>query len=67
MLSRDNIQRVRRDEAAAKAKEDELQQRAALAVSGSDISWLVLWSIDHVQLKLMCNPAGEGSTTDSDA
>ena len=33
VLSKDNIQRVRRDEAAARAEEEEKQQRAALAVS----------------------------------
>ena len=33
MLSRDNIQRVRRDEAAAKAEQEEKQQRAEIAVS----------------------------------
>ena len=35
MLSRDNIQRVRRDEAEAKAKEEEKQRRAEIAVSVS--------------------------------
>jgi hypothetical protein len=33
VLSRDNIQRVRRDEAEAKAKEEEKQKRAEIAVS----------------------------------
>ena len=33
MLSRDNIQRVRRDEAEAKAREEEKQRRAEIAVS----------------------------------
>lgn len=33
VLSKDNIQRVRRDEAEAKAEEEEKERRAALAVS----------------------------------
>lgn len=38
VLSKDNIQRVRQDEAAAKAEEEEKQQRASLAVSAVNMA-----------------------------
>ena len=45
MLSRDNIQRVRRDEAEAKAKEEEKQKRAEIAVSAQCHMYKSMWMI----------------------